>query len=140
MDDASIKLEAIARELANVIALINGEKQNQETFQFGESKLTIYRYHRANVIDPNSSHISEAIRESNPFALSLHLFLESTEFCLESRSGTLLSFKTKPESLVMTTGKELEVRLRVISISIYRVESSLNNYVGRNLIWLLFLI
>lgn len=132
MEDASIKLEAIAKELANVITL-KGKRQNQETIQFGESKFTIYRYHRANVIAPNTSNISAAIHESGrPYALSLHLFLEPAEFCLESGSGILLSFETNPESLVVTTGKELEVRLGCIYIREETSRVELNfNFVGR---------
>lgn len=109
MDNVSIKLEAIAKELANVIAQ-SGIDQYQEPIQFSESKFSIYRYHRANIIDRNSSVISETNQESGHYALSLHLFLEPGEFYLESGLG-LVSFETKPESLVVTMGNELEVRL-----------------------------
>ncbi|KAH6777962.1 hypothetical protein C2S52_006533 [Perilla frutescens var. hirtella] len=107
MENASIKLEAIARELSKAIIAQSNKKQYKETIQFGESKFSIYRYHRANINDRNSSAIGETSQESGPYALSLHLFLDSSQFCLESGLG-LLSFETNPDTLVVTMGKELE--------------------------------
>ncbi|KAL1549066.1 hypothetical protein AAHA92_17214 [Salvia divinorum] len=104
MDNATIELEGIAKELANVIATC----KYKNSIELGGSKLRIYRYHRANIIDRNSSIFTETSQESVPYALSLHLFLDPGEFCLETSSG-LVSFETKPESLVLTTGNEFEV-------------------------------
>ncbi|XP_057804728.1 uncharacterized protein LOC131020089 [Salvia miltiorrhiza] len=104
MDNAAIKLEAIAKELADVIAQ-SGINQYHETIKFGESKFSIQRYNRTN---RNSSSVSSETRqESEPYALSLHLFLESGEFRLK-HDLSLVSFETKPESLIVTTGKQIE--------------------------------
>lgn len=120
MENAATKFEAIAKELAKVIAQ-SGRNQDQQTIQkFGESEFIIYRYHRANIIDRNSSPISETSQESGPYALSLHLFLEPSEFSLDSVMG-LSSFETKPNILIVTTGKELEVRLQTV-FKLSRVE------------------
>lgn len=112
MENASRELEEIAKELVKVIG--SREAEDEESIQFGASKFNIYRYHRANIIDRSSSVFGETILQSGPYALSLHLFLEPSEFCLHSDSGSglgFLSFETKPNTLVVTMGKELEVRL-----------------------------
>ncbi|KAI3474277.1 hypothetical protein Pfo_029065 [Paulownia fortunei] len=106
MENVARQLEALAEELAKVIAR-SGRKQFEEPIQLGESTLSIYRYHRANIIDRISSVIGERSQESGPYALSLHLLLESSEFCLETGWGNL-SFDTSQDTIVVTMGKELE--------------------------------
>ncbi|KAK6129471.1 hypothetical protein DH2020_036784 [Rehmannia glutinosa] len=110
MGNVAKQLKAIAEELVQVIAPCD-VKQFEEPIKLGESTLSIYRYHRANIIDRISSVIGQTRQESGPYALSLHLLLESTEFCWAN-----LSFNTGPNTIVVTMGKELEVRLVILGL------------------------
>lgn len=106
MEKAARKLEAMAEELGEIIGEL---EQIKEPIQLGESTLSIYRYHRANINNRNSSvSIGEKSQETGPYALSLHLLLEPSEFCLEPGTGNL-SFDTSPNTIVVTIGKELQV-------------------------------
>ncbi|KAL0347555.1 UNVERIFIED_CONTAM: hypothetical protein Scaly_1771500 [Sesamum calycinum] len=102
VENVARQLEGIAEELVEVIA----QSVGKQFFQLGESTLSIYRYHRANIIDRTSSVIGDTIQISGPYAFTLHLLLEPTELCLQN-----LSFDTNPHTIVVTMGKELEVRL-----------------------------
>ncbi|KAL0338090.1 UNVERIFIED_CONTAM: hypothetical protein Sangu_1331100 [Sesamum angustifolium] len=102
VENVARQLEGIAEELVEVIA----QSAGKQFFQLGESTLSIYRYHRANIIDRTSSVIGDTIQISGPYAFTLHLLLEPTELCLQN-----LSFDTNPDTIVVTMGKELEVRL-----------------------------
>ncbi|GFP83236.1 hypothetical protein PHJA_000467000 [Phtheirospermum japonicum] len=109
IENVTRQLKAIAEELDAVIAPTPScEKQIEEPIELGESTLSIYRYHRANIIDRTSSIFVKTSRDqSGPYALSLHLLLESTEFSVEP-SWANMSFSTSPDTIVVTIGKELE--------------------------------
>ncbi|KAL3633384.1 hypothetical protein CASFOL_000564 [Castilleja foliolosa] len=109
IENVKRQLRAIAKELAEVIAQTSSYgKQIKEPIELGESILSIYRHHRANTIDRTSSlFINTSQDQSGPYALSLHLLLESTEFCVESSCGKS-SFSTSSDTIYVTIGKELE--------------------------------
>ncbi|KAL2541228.1 2-oxoglutarate (2OG) and Fe(II)-dependent oxygenase superfamily protein [Abeliophyllum distichum] len=107
MENVASKLKAISQELAKVIAQ-STIIQSREQIQLGESTTSIYRYHRANIIDRIPSLIEETCQESCQYALKLHLLLESGEFCLQSDSNSS-SFGASNDTIVVTMGKELEV-------------------------------
>ncbi|KAK4418854.1 hypothetical protein Salat_2298200 [Sesamum alatum] len=101
VENVARQLEGIAKELGKVIAQSVGE---HEFLQLGESTLSMYRYHRANIIDRTSSVIGETSQISDdPYAFTLHLLLEPSELCLQN-----LSFHTTPHTIVVTMGKELQ--------------------------------
>ncbi|CAI9768413.1 unnamed protein product [Fraxinus pennsylvanica] len=106
MENVAIKLKAIAEELAKVIAP-SAVNQSPEQVQLGESTMSIFRYHRANIIDRIPSLVEEKCQESCQYALKLHLLLESGEFCLQSESHSS-SFGASNDTIVVTMGKELE--------------------------------
>lgn len=85
------QLEGIAQELSEVIGDV----------QLGESRLSIYSYHPPNIIHPTSS----TPQISAPYAFTLHLLLDPTQLCLQD-----LSFRTTPDTIVVTMGQEIEER------------------------------
>ncbi|KZV40870.1 2-oxoglutarate (2OG) and Fe(II)-dependent oxygenase superfamily protein [Dorcoceras hygrometricum] len=108
MENVAAKLEEVAGELALVMDEIDGEQTTTRTC-FNESTLRVYRYHRANIIDRiSSSVVDETDRESGPYAFSLHVLLDSGEFCVQT-DGRKLLFESSPDAIVVTMGKQIEV-------------------------------
>ncbi|CAA0836212.1 2-oxoglutarate (2OG) and Fe(II)-dependent oxygenase superfamily protein [Striga hermonthica] len=105
LKNVSGQLEEVAQKVAMAIAS-NDRTQIQEHIHLGESTLSIYRYHRAHIINRISSDKSSR-DQSAPYALSLHLFLEPTELSIGT-GWENLSFQTGPDTIVVATGKELE--------------------------------
>lgn len=120
LENVARQLEAMAKELTSVIAQ-SGQKQSEEAIQLGEPTLSIYRYHRANIIDRNSSPIQG---QSTPYALSLHLLLDSAELCLGANS----SFIIKPDIIVVTMGNELQVPYYKFHLNLIYVQLSIEDH------------
>ncbi|XP_073152727.1 uncharacterized protein, partial [Henckelia pumila] len=115
MENLAGKMEEIAGELAEVIdEYLMDTKQSRMvmivTGLMEKPNLSIHRYHRANIIDRiSSSLMDETISgdQSGPYALSLHVLLESGELCVQTEDGKLL-FGTSADAIVVTMGKQIE--------------------------------
>lgn len=107
MENVASRLDAIAEQLAQVFAE-HLSKQSGRRSQERQSTLSIYKYNQ-DIISAQSSPSANEMNKLCDYFLSLHLPSKTCKYWMQS-GPTRLSFNAGPDTIVVSVGKQLEVR------------------------------
>lgn len=118
MENVAGKIKAIAEKVSEIFYR-NEKQQFERRNEVKDWVVRLYRYNHDQDKEQNHSNISpnettngNRDPECDDHGLCIHLPLEHAQFYIHSEP-TSLSFNAGPETLVVTVGKQLEVRNEV---------------------------